>query len=136
MPTTGTVLAKNMAIYIGAVKITCQTNASISMETAMFNTTCKDSGAWGEQRPGTKSWSASGEANLAFDATYGFSQLFDAWTAGTAVTVVFQTGVTGDKKYSGSAYITSLELTSDGNDTAVTFSFELQGVGPLVEATV
>lgn len=138
MPTTGTVLAKAMKIYTGGTPaaVTCQTNGSISLNTAMFDTTCKDSGAWAENRPGTKSWTASGEGLLAFDATNGFSQLFTAWSAQTEVDVVFQTGVTGDKKYSGKAYITSLELTSDGNDTAVTFSYEMEGNGAIAEGTV
>ena len=138
MATVGTVLAKNMAFYTGGTPtlITCQTNASISMETNMFNTTCKDSGAWQANQPGVKSWTASGEGNLAFDATNGWSALFAAWTNQTAVALVFQTSVTGDKKYSGSTYISSLELTSSGNDEAVTFSFELTGNGALTEATI
>lgn len=138
MPTTGTVLAKNMAMYTGGtpIIITCQTNASISMSTNMFSTACKDSGAWDAQQPGLKSWSASGEGNFAFDATNGFSALFAAWTNQTSVAVVFQTGVTGDKKYSGSSYVSSLELNSSGNDEAVTFSYELTGSGALTEATI
>lgn len=138
MATVGTVLAKNMAFYTGATPtiIACQTNASISMSTNMFSTACKDSGADDAQFPGLKSWSASGEGNLAFDATNGWSALFAAWKNQTVVALVFQTGVTGDKKYSGNTYISSLELNSSGNDEAVTFSFELTGTGALVEATI
>lgn len=131
-------MAKNMAVYTGGTPtiITCQTNASISMATNMFETTCKDSGAWAEPRPGTKSWTASGEGQLAFDAANGFSALFTAWTGQTSIAVVFQTGVTGDQKYSGSGYISSLELTSSGNDEAVTFSYQIDGAGALAEATI
>lgn len=138
MATTGTVLAKNMAFYTGGTPalITCQTNASISMSTNMFETSCKDAGAWSAQEPGQKSWSGSGEGNLAFDATNGFSALFAAWTNQTVVALVFQTGVTGDKSYSGNCYVSSLELNSSGNDEAVTFSFELTGNGALAEATI
>lgn len=50
--------------------------------------------------------------------------------------MVFQTGVTGDKKYSGTTYVSSLALNSSGNDEAVTFDFELQGTGALAEATI
>lgn len=138
MATVGTVLAKNMSLYTGGTPavVTCQTNASISMQTNMFNTTCKTSGAWAANQPGVKSWTASGEGNFAYDATNGFSQLFASWTNQTALPIVFQTGVTGDKKYSGSTYISSLELNSSGNDEAVTFSFELTGDGALSEATI
>jgi predicted secreted protein len=138
MATVGTVLAKNMSIFTGGTPavITCQTNASLSLQTNLFSTTCKSSGAWAANQPGVKSWTASGEGNLAFDATNGWSQLFAAWTNQTAVAIVFQTGVTGDKKYSGSSYISSLELTSSGTDEAVTFSYELTGDGALTEATI
>jgi predicted secreted protein len=138
MPTTGTVLAKNMAFYTGSttpVLITCQTNASLSQTTNMFETTCKDAGAWGAQQPGVKNWTASGEGLLAFSATNGYTVLWDAWNNQTAVSIVFQTGVTGDTKFSGTGYISSLELTSNGNDEAVTFSFEITGSGALAKAT-
>lgn len=138
MATTGTILAKTMKIYTGGTPaaITCQVNASISMSTEMFQTTCKDSGADASYLPGTKSWTASGTGNLAFDATNGFSGLFTAWKNQTAVAIVFQNAVTGDKKYSGSTYISKLDLTADGNDAPVTFSFELQGTDALAEATI
>lgn len=136
MATTGTVLAKNMKMYVGATAITCQTDASISMSTNMFETTCKDSAANSAFLPGSKSWTASGSGNLAFDATYGAEELFATWDAQTSMSIVFQTAVTGDKKYSGSAYITSLNINSSGNDEAVTFDYELQGTGALAEATV
>lgn len=138
MPTTGTILAKNFAFYTGGTPIivTCQTNASISMSTNMFSTACKDSGGWDAKQPGLKSWTGSGEGNLAFDATNGFEELFAAWTNETVVALVFQNAVVGDKKYSGNTYVSSLELTSSGNDEAVTFSFELQGTGALTEATI
>lgn len=138
MPSTGTILAKTMAFYTGGtpVIITCQTNASISMSTNMFSTACKDVGAWDDQKPGQKSWTGSVEGNLAFDATNGFSTLFAAWTNQTVVALVFQNAVTGDKKYSGNCYISSLELNSSGNDEAVTFSCELTGSGALTEATI
>ncbi len=136
MPTTGTVLAKNMKLYVGATAITCQTDATLSMSTNMFETTCKDSGANASFFPGSKSWTAGGSANLAFDATYGLSELQEAWESQTALAVVFQTGVTGDEKLSGSAYISSLNISSSGNDEAVTFDYELQGTGALTKATI
>ena len=137
--TVGTVLAKSMKLYIGTstpVAVTCQVDASISMSTNMIQTSCKDSGADGAYLPGEKSWTASGSGNFAFDATYGESQLFAAWKDQTVVAVVFQNTVVGDKKYSGNTYITSLSFNSSGNDEAVTFDFELQGTGALVEATI
>ena len=136
MATTGTVLAKNMKLYVGSTAITCQVDAKISMSTNMFETTCKDSTAVSAFLPGSKSWTASGTGNFAFDATYGFSDLFEAWDAQSTIAIVWQTGVTGDEKLSGTAYISKLDGDSSGNDAAVTFSFEMQGTGALTKATI
>lgn len=138
MATSGTVLAKNMALYIDGspdTVVTCQVDATISMETATFDTTCKDSGAWSEPRPGTKSWTASVTGNLAFDATFGAVDFFDAWSAQGTTDIVFGTGVTGDVYLYGSAYVTSLEWAASGNDAPVTFSATLTGTGALAKAT-
>lgn len=131
-----TILAKNMKMYVGTTAITCQTDAAISMSTNMFETTCKDSTATAEFQPGAKSWTASGAGNLDFSATYGFEELFAAWDTQASMAVVFQTGTTGQKKYSGSGYLSSLSLNSNGNDEAVTFDYEIQGTGALVESTI
>jgi len=136
MPTAGTVLAKNMKIYVGATAITCQLNASISQSTNMFQTTCKDSAANSSFLPGAKEWTISGSANFSFDATYGYEDLWDLWDAQTAVTPIFQTGVTGDLKWSGSSYISELNATSDGVDAAVEYDVSFQGTGTLTKATI
>lgn len=137
--TAGTVLAKNMAIYKKGVSdtlITCQVDATLSMETNTFETTCKDSGAWAEPRPGTKSWSMTGTGNFAEDATYGFLDLQTLWDDQTEAEFVLTTGNTGDTEFYGNCYVTSLELNSSGNDAAVTFSFTLTGAGALTAAIV
>lgn len=139
MATTGTVLAKNMAIYSGGspdTLITCQVDATISMSTQTFETTCKDSDAWAEPRPGTKSWTMTGTGNLAWDATYGFSDLQTLWSAQTESEFVISTGVAGDVEMYGNGYVTELEMSSQGNDAAVTFSFTVTGAGALTAATI
>jgi predicted secreted protein len=102
----------------------------------MFETTCKDSSAVSEFLPGAKSWTASVTGNVDFAATNGVEELFTAWTNQTSVALVFQTGTTGDSKYSGSGYVSSLQIQSSGNDEAVTFSAEFQGTGALTQATI
>lgn len=138
MPTTGTLLAKSTALYKEGtpdVKISCQVDVEITMETATYDITCKDSGSWAESRNGTKSWSASITAFLAWDATEGFEEFFDAWSADTAYVVVFGTGVSGDKYLTGTTYITNLTSSSQGNDAGVTWSATLTGTGALTKAT-
>lgn len=138
MLTTGTVISGLMAVYTGATptKITCQVNASLNLKRDTRDITCKDSGDWEDALTARKSWTVSGTGNLALDATNGWPALFTAWNAGTAVAIVFQTAVTGDKKYSGSAFITSLSMDSSGSQENVTFSFEFKGNGALTEGTV
>jgi hypothetical protein len=138
--TVGTVLAKNMKMYFGTVALTCQVDVSIAGSTNMFETTCKDSGANAAFLPGTKSWTASGSANFADDATLGFNTattgIFAEWDSQSSVSVVFQTGAVGDQKWSGTAYVSSWTLNSSGNDEAVTYDFELQGTGALAQAVI
>ena len=138
--TVGTVLAKNMKLYFGATALTCQVDVSISGSTNMFETTCKDSGANSAFLPGSKSWTASGTLNYADDATLGFGTsttgIFDKWDGQGTVSVVFQTGNTGDRKWSGTGYVSSWTMNSSGNDEAVTVDFEIQGTGALAMATI
>lgn len=139
MPTNGKFDARLLKIYTGGspVAITHQTNASLSCSADMIDVTTKDSGGDRELLPGTRSWTMSGEAMLAYDAANNYSALFAAWKNGTALTVVIQTGVTGDKKYSGSGYLSSLEQTASGaGGDAVSFSYTLEGTGGLTEATI
>lgn len=138
--TVGTVLAKNMAIYFGSTKVTCQVDASISGSTNMFETTCKDSAANAEFKPGAKSWTVTGSALFADDATLGFNTattgVFAKWDGQTTISIVFQTAQTGDTKWSGSVYVSDWTLSSNGIDEAVTYDFTLQGTGALTMATI
>lgn len=136
MATTGTVLAKNLALYIGGTKITCQTDASVDRSTNMIETTCKDTAANRAVLPGGKSWTMSVSGNTAYDATYGIDELHLAWDNQTLLLCVFQTAVTGDTKLTGSAYISSLSESSSGNDEAATWSADLEGTGALTAATI
>lgn len=131
-----TILAKNMRFYSGTTAFTCQVDVSISESVNMFNTTCKDSGANAAFSPGEQSWTASGTGNLDWTATYGYAELKAAKDAGTPISLVMSTGVSGEKKLSGTCYVSSLGLESSGNDAAVTFPFELQGTGALAIAAI
>lgn len=122
-----------MTISVDGVEVTCQTNAEINMSTETFDTTCKDSGAWSEPRPGTKSWTASGEFNVDNAAALGAKQFFNGWDSQVLVDIIFGTG--SSFEYEGSGYITSLTTSSQGNDAAVTGTFEITGAGPLTYAS-
>ena len=64
-----------------------------------------------------------------------FRSLATDLLAGTILTVVISTNVTGDEKYTGSAYFMSLALSAPNNDKA-TWTGQLQGTGALTIGTV
>lgn len=138
MPTTGVINTKLLRIYTGGTPaaITCQTNAELSVTNATRQTTCKDSGQWEEYLYAQTSWTMSGEALASFDATNGLEDMYDIAAGQTNVSVVFQTGVTGDIKWSGTALVTEWTVSSPGTNENVTFSFTLQGTGALTKATI
>lgn len=135
MASTGVINATLLAIYVGTVKITVQTSATLSITKSPRKSLNKDSGGWPNNYGGEKSWEMSGDAEYKADATHGFSQLFTAMINDTEVTVVFQTAVSGDKKYSGTAQITKLDL-SGGVEENGKISYSFVGSGAIAEGTV
>ena len=136
MATTGTIKAKLMKIYTGGTPtpITCLTNAELTVTNELREISCKDTGIYQEFLPDTQTWTISGEALAAFDATNGIDEISTATLGQTETAVVFQTGVTGDTKWSGDVYWTSFKVTA-GNTGNATFSFEGQGTGQLTQGT-
>lgn len=138
MATAGVVNSKLLRIYTGATPaaLTCATNAELSFTNETRETTCKDSGTNKEFLYAQNSWTMSGEGLFAFDAANGGVDLFDIALAQTTVAVVYQTGVTGDDKWSGTALVTEWTLSSPGTNENCTYTFTLQGTGALVRALV
>ena len=135
MATTGTVNSTLMVIKVGSTTISCLTDASLSMTQEMRDTTCKDSSSWNNALPAKRTWEMSGSAFFAYDATYGAADLFTLYNTQASATVKWGTTVTGDKVYSGTAYLTSLEFAASGTDENTTINFTFQGVGALAQGT-
>lgn len=55
--------------------------------------------------------------------------------AGTSVTIVMTSNVSGDIKLSGAAFFSDLNLTAPRNDVA-TFTASIQGTGALTVSTI
>jgi hypothetical protein len=127
-----------MRIYTGATPtaITCLSNAELKLTNSTRQTTCKDSGQWEEFLYGQSNWTMSGEALFSYDATNGGVAVYDIAAGQTTIAVVFQTGVTGDIKWSGTALVTEWGLSSQGQNENVTCSFSFQGTGVLTKATI
>lgn len=133
MASTGILNGTLAVIKVGGTAIAHLTSNDISFEMATREATTKDSAGNKEILEGLKSFSGSGSGYFAEDATYGFEDLYDAYTARTAVTVRWTTGITGDIYYEGSCYITSLNRT-DGLEESSTFEVSFEGTGAVTKA--
>lgn len=135
--TTGIVNSNLLIIQVGSTTISCLTDASLSVSRATRDTTCKDNvGAWKSDLGAIKSWEVSGSALFSFDGTYTFEDLFALMGTDTPATIKWGSTNAGDKVYSGSGLLTSLEASSPGTNENATYSFTFVGVGALSEATV
>lgn len=135
MATTGKVNGTKIGLYVGGVLVASATSHTLNIEANMIDVSSKDSAGWAEFIGGQKTWSIDGEYLFHFDAANGYEELYDSWNARTSVTAMFSTEVSGDIKFSGSAFVTSLPLEAPMED-ATTYSVSLQGTGALTKGTV
>ncbi|MCR9252291.1 MAG: phage tail protein [bacterium] len=118
-----------LAWSVGGVQVEDQTDSEISFELEMDDFTSKDStGNWKEFLPGLKSWSGSCSGTYDPTATEGADESIDDLIAGTALTVLFTTGTTGNRQWTGTAYITSANIQAPLTGPA-TYSISFQGTG-------
>ena len=132
MATTGIVKGTDFLVYLGGTAITHSTSASMSIAMDTIETSNKDTNDWATFKPGRRNGTASCDGMVALDATYNFSHLFGLVESQTGVVVRMGTGVSQDKYYQASAYITSLDLTGGDNESS-TYSASFQLTGPVVE---
>jgi len=121
MATTGPVNGTLIAIYkdiAGTLtKIANATSNSFDITSDMIDVTNKDSAGWKEFIVGEKGYTMSVEGIFEEDGSVGAGAL--SWkdvitdlTAGTSVTIVMTSNVTGDIKLSGAAFFSNLNLTA------------------------
>jgi predicted secreted protein len=134
MATSGVINGTLMAIYINGSKVCSLLSNGFTITGATREVANKDSGNWASKASGRNSWSAQGSAHFEFAPTYGFPSLFTAISNGTLLGVVTKTGVSGDKYYSGMAYLTDLSPDFPDNDNS-SYSFTLDGTGALTQST-
>jgi predicted secreted protein len=135
MPSTGINDGALVKIMIGTDTISHLVNATISLTAGERDITTKDSGGYVERAYGLKSATVTAEGLYAEDATYGFTDLYASWTAGSDVTVLYNSNVSGDKNYSFSAIITDLGRTSGNSGENETFTVTFQSNGTISENT-
>ena len=144
MATTGPVNGTLISIYkdvSGSLKkIANATSHSFDVSKDMIDVTSKDSAGAKEFIAGEYGYTLNVEAIFEDDASVGatqqsFKDLATDLLAGTLLTIVISTNVTGDEKYTGTAFFTSLSLSAPNNDKA-TWTGTLQGSGALTIGTV
>ena len=134
MATTGVINGTAMALYINGTKIASLLSNGFAVNRPTREIANKDSGNWTSKASNRGSWSANGSAHFEFAPTYGFSNLFTAIRNGTLLGVVTKTGVSGDKYFSGMAYLTDLTPDFPDMDNS-SYSFTFDGSGELTETT-
>ena len=144
MATTGPVNGTLIAIYKDIsgtlTKISNSTSNSFDITVDMIDVTNKDSAGWKEFITGEKGYTMSIEGIFEEDGSVGAGAL--SWkdvitdlTAGTSVTIVMTSNVSGDIKLSGAAFFSNLNLSAPNNDKA-TFTATIQETGALTVGTI
>ena len=129
----GYVKGDSVRFYNNGTVLSLEMEVSISASLDTIETTDKDSAGWKTFEDGDKSWTASGSANLDFAAAEGAQEVFADFIVGDAVAVDVGSHASS-VFYSGSGLINSWSLEGPRNGLG-TFSFEVQGTGPLTEGT-
>ena len=126
-----------------AVKLMHSQNVSLSMNVDTIDISTKDSSGYRDILAGQMSYSLSADGLMDFGGVAGdtevdelFNQMFQVvgGIGRTAVTFAFGFTIpaTGEYSYSGSGFITSLEI-SGGTEDAPTYSVSIEGSGALVQ---
>ena len=123
-----------IGLYYSGAKVGAATSHELNIESDMIDVTTKDSAGWAEVIPGLKSWDVSMDGLLTYDETVGYEALMDALTAKTLVAVKLSTEVTGNEKFYGNGYVTSLSQSAE-QEAAGTYSCSIKGTGILTRAT-
>ena len=143
MATNGVINGTKFGVYAAGTKIAYATSASISMNHNLRDTSTKDSSGWRDQLEAQRDWEVSVEGMLIFvDGSGGaisnltMDELYSTYIATrTEFTLMFSTEDTGDIKWSGQAFLTSLSADTPNEDSS-TWSGSFSGTGALTQATV
>ena len=132
MATTGKINGKDLLLYVDGVAITHSTGCSISISGSTVPATTKDSAGWAESLAGTRSWSVSSDQNLALNATLGVEEIYAIFadTVQRTITAKFATSDATDRFFTGSARITSIDVSAE-NESVATYSISAEGTGAL-----
>lgn len=143
MATSGILNGTLIGIYDGSTLVAYATSGSISINHNLREISNKESLGWKEQLEGQRDWEMSCEGMVAFlTAAAGavggktVDELFTAYIETRAnLTVSFESSESGDKKWSGDAWLTSISMDAP-NEDSTTYSCSFSGTGALTQGTV
>jgi len=118
----------------GGVKLDHLTEISLEMSVAMIDISTKDSSGNKEILPGQRSYTFSGTAYFAEDATEGASEMIANLTGRTAATLRWTTGVSGDEYVEASGYVSNISYSA-GTEDARSFSYTYECTGAITVGT-
>lgn len=137
--TNGTLIAIYKDISGTLTKIANATSNDFTITKDMIETTNKDSAGAKEYIAGEYGFTMSVEGMFEEDASVGASiswkEIMTDLLAGTIVTIVMTSNVTGDLKLSASAMFNDLKLTAPQNAVS-TFTASIQGTGALTVSVI
>ncbi len=119
-------------------RITDTRDITINTATALIDVSTRDSLGWKENIGGQRSW--GGSVSGIIDYVEGANEksiksLITLEIARAPISVVAGTGVTGSQSYTGSCFLTDVELSNTYEGTAE-WTSKLEGTGALVPATI
>ena len=143
MASNGIINGTKFGIYDDAKLVAYATSGSISINHSARETSNKEDGGWKTIMEGQRDWEISVEGMVAFvDLSGGaiagstIDEIFTNYitTRGT-FTISFESSESGDKKWSGAGYISSISLDAP-NEESTTYSCSFTGTAALTQATV
>lgn len=125
----------DLEVYIGGVLVGKATSATLNINSNLLDASTKDSAGWLKQCAGQKSWDVSSEMLVDFSLTYGVSELYTAFVAGTEVTLLFGEGTGAVAKFEGTALVSSISINA-ANEELATVSASFNGTGALAASNL
>jgi len=137
--TNGTLISIYKVIATVNTKIANATSNDFTITKDMIETTNKDSAGAKEYIAGEYGYTMSVEGMFEEDASVGalisWKEIMTDLMAGTEITIVMTSALTGDLKLSGAALFSDLKLTAPQNAVS-TFTASIQGTGALTVTTI
>ena len=131
---------KNMRLYVDSgsgEKIYAATEFNVSHTSEMLEAFHKDSARFPERESDNSDVTISGSFLVDLTpgaSTHNYESLYDSWYAGTSIDVIWRYTNVGDPEWSGTFFITSLDLTAN-EDGFAEGSYELAINGAPSKAT-